>query len=93
MASYASQLCAITTTPKQEEEDQKLVYTAIPPQYHQHWKVFSKLASYQFPPAHEEDHAMTLKEGAPSAIDCKVYQQSEKELKAREEFIQDTVET
>ena len=90
-ASYASRLRTLTVTPQQEEEDQKSVHTAIPTQYHRHWKVFSEIASYRFPPAREEDHAITLKEDAPSTIDCKIYRQSEKELKATEEFIRDAL--
>ena len=53
--------------------------------------MFSELAANQFPPAREEDHAITLKEGAPATIDCKVYCQTETELEATRNFIQDSL--
>ena len=64
-------IVALQVTPEEIAKDKEEVLKAIPPQYHQHWKVFSKHASYQFPPAQEEDHAITLKEGAPATINCR----------------------
>ena len=49
--------------------------------------MLSERASYRFPPQREEDHAITLVEGAPSTIDCRVYRQTEKELEATRQFI------
>ena len=49
------------------------------------------MAANRFPPAREEDHAITLKEGAPATIDCKVYCQTETELEATKNFIQDSL--
>lgn len=38
-------------------------------------------------PAQDEDHVITLKEGAPDTLDCKVYKQTTEEEKAMQEFI------
>jgi hypothetical protein len=45
----------------------------VPPEYQHHKKVFSKKESHQFPPSRPWDHAIELKEGAPKALDCKIY--------------------
>ena len=91
MAGYQSKHCLVITTIQvtQEEitKDKEEVLKTIPPQYHQHWKVFSKHTSYWFPPAWEEDHTIILKEGAPDTIDCRVYCQMEMELEATWQFI------
>ena len=60
---------------------------SIPEYYHWHWKVFDDTASHHFPPAREEDHAITLKPGAPDTLDCKIYQQTEVELQTTKDFI------
>ena len=50
MAGYQSKHCLVITTIQvtQEEitKDKEEVLKTIPPQYHQHWKVFSKHTSY-----------------------------------------------
>ena len=56
--------------PLNKPTDRNKVIKLIPEQYHRHWKVFSEQALYCFPPAQEEDHAIILKLGAPSTIDC-----------------------
>ncbi len=45
----------------------------IPAEYLWHSKVFSEKEANRFPPKREEDHAINLKEGAPAALDCKIY--------------------
>jgi len=40
----------------------------IPPQYRQYAKVFSDEESKRFPPERPWDHAIDLKEGAPSTL-------------------------
>lgn len=91
MAGCQSTHCLVITTIQvtQEEitKDKEEVLKTIPPQYHQHWKVFSKHTSYWFPPACKEDHTIILKEGAPDTIDCRVYCQMEMELEATWQFI------
>ena len=52
------------------EEDRQAVQKLIPARYHCHWEVFSERASYQFPLAREEDHAIILKPGVPTTIYC-----------------------
>ena len=62
---------------------------SIPKYYHQHWKVFDETTSHHFPPAREEDHAITLKPGAPDTLNCKIYWQTEVELQTTKDFICD----
>ena len=45
----------------------------IPSEYQRHSRVFSEEEANRFPPSRPWDHAIELKEGAPSAIDCKIY--------------------
>ena len=70
-----------------EPTDRTEVIKLIPERYHRHWKVFSEQASYRYPPAREEDHAIILKPGAPATIDCRVYRQTEAELEGTRQFI------
>ena len=69
----ASTLRATELTQESAEEEKKTILKQIPAAYHQYWEVFSKQASYRFPPEREEDHAIILKGGAPDKIDCKIY--------------------
>jgi hypothetical protein len=64
--------------PSDQPETQRL----IPEQYHLHWRVFSEEAVQHFPPSQLDDHAIELKPGAPAKLDCKIYRQTEAELKA-----------
>ena len=64
MASIASQLA--------QEVQQYTKKVEIPEEYKWHWRVFSEEA-HQFPPSRPWDHAIKLKDGAPKAINCKVY--------------------
>jgi hypothetical protein len=73
------------TPPSDQLETQKL----IPEQYHQHWRVFSEEAAQCFPPSRLDDHAIELKLGAPA--DCKIYRQTETELKALKEYIDENL--
>jgi hypothetical protein len=73
-----SSLRSITIKPP---EDQTETQQLIPPQYHHHWLVFSEQAARCFPPSRIDDHAITLKPGAPDTLDCKIYCQTEEELK------------
>ena len=85
------QVRATQITATEKEAKRVAVQKLIPEQYHEHWEVFSELAANRFPPVREEDHAIVLKEGAPSTIDCKVYCQTETELEATRSFIQDSL--
>ena len=87
----ATMLWAVETTQESAEEEKKAILGQIPAAYHQYWEVFSKRASYQFPPEKEEDHAIVLKEGAPDKIDCKIYRQTAEELKATCQFITESL--
>jgi hypothetical protein len=53
--------------------------------------VFSEKAAQQFPPSRPDDHAIILKPGAPNTLDCKIYCQTEEELKVTREFIDDSL--
>ena len=81
----------IQLSPEQTQRDQEEVQKLIPARYHQFWTIFSDLAANRFPPAREDDHAIVLKDGAPSTIGCRVYRQTEKELAATQEFITDAL--
>ena len=87
--------CTIATSGYKEEEaideDWKTIQSQIPEVYHKYWEVFSKQASYRFPPTWEEDHAITLKEGVPDKIDCKIYHQTAEELEATRQFITESL--
>ena len=69
-----------------------IVDPSIPEYYHQHAQVFDEKASFRFPPAREEDHAITLKPGAPSELRCKVYPQTAAESEATRIFINEHLE-
>ena len=58
--------------PVAEPTDRAEVVKLIPECYHCHWKVFSEQASYHYPPAREEDHAIILKPGAPASVSAAV---------------------
>jgi hypothetical protein len=62
---------------------------SIPNEYHQHWEVFDEEAAKRFPPARNEDHTITLKEGAPDVLDCKIYRQTAAEEEATKTFIRE----
>jgi hypothetical protein len=62
---------------------------SIPTEYHRHWEVFDEEAAKRFPPARNEDHAITLKEGAPDVLDCKIYRQTAAEEEATRIFIKE----
>ncbi len=42
-------------------------------EYCRHSKVFNEKEANRFPPKREEDHAINLKEDAPTTLDCKIY--------------------
>ena len=54
--------------------------------------MFSEEEAHQFPPSRPWDHAIELKEGAPKAIDCKVYPTTLTEDEALKNFIQEQLE-
>ena len=65
---------------------------SIPAYYHRHAQVFNEKVSFCFPPAREEDHAITLKPGAPSELQCKVYPLTAAEEEATRVFINEHLE-
>ena len=86
-----TQIHATQLTTAEREVEWISVQKLLPEQYQAHWEVFTELAANRIPPAREEDHAIVLKEGAPTTIDCKVYHQTETELEAMKNFIQDSL--
>jgi hypothetical protein len=77
-------VCAtIPSKPSDQAETEGL----IPVQYHCHWRVFSEEAAQRFPPARLDDHAIELKPGAPTKLDCKLYRQTAGELEALKKYI------
>ena len=61
----------------------------LPEEYQRHHRVFSEKESQHFPGPHIWDHAIELKEGAPSTLPGKVYPLTQVEQKTLEEFIQE----
>jgi len=59
----------------------------VPERYHRHSKVFSEEASERFPDRRPWDHAIELKEDAPTSINCRVYPLSPKEKEEQREFL------
>jgi hypothetical protein len=86
-----TQICSLQLLPKKLEEERNSTLQLIPLQYHRHWEVFSEKAARWFPPSRPDDHAITLKPGAPDTLDCKIYCQTEEELKVTREFIDDSL--
>ncbi len=64
----------------------------IPEEYQRHATVFSEKAAQRFPPAREEDHVITLKPGAPTTLNCKVYPLTLGESEAMKEFLREHLE-
>ena len=61
----------------------------LPLRYKPYAKVFSEKESQRFPTSWIWDHAIELKEGAPSTIPGKIYTLTKPEQEALEEFIQE----
>ena len=88
--------CAKTTVAQQlaEQATDKTVRSwdqLVPPQYHQHVKVFSEDAAHRFPTSREWDHAIDLKPDAPTTLDCKVYPLSPGEDEALQKFLSENL--
>src|SRR6266702_2429604 len=64
----------------------------IPKEYQHHAVVFLEKAAQRFPPACEEDHVITLKPGAPTTLNCKVYPLTSGEAEATKEFLKEHLE-
>jgi hypothetical protein len=79
-----------TITPS-NPSDQIQTQGLIPVQYHCHWRVFSEEAAQRFPPSCLDDHTIELKPGAPAKLDCKLYRQTEAELKALKTYIDENL--
>jgi hypothetical protein len=60
---------------------------ALPPEYQCFAAVFNEKESQQFPPTRAWDHAITLKNDAPKAINCKVYPMTRTEDEALDKFL------
>ena len=59
----------------------------VPERYHRHGKVFSEEASECFPDRRPWDHAIELKDDAPTSINCHVYPLSPKEKEEQCKFL------
>jgi len=59
----------------------------VPEWYHRHGKVFSETASERFPDRRPWDHAIELKDDAPTSINCCVYPLSPKEKEEQRKFL------
>ena len=88
---------AKTTVAQQlaEQATDKTVRTwdqIIPPQYHQHEKVFSETAAHQFPKSCDWDHTIDLKPDTPTMLDCKVYLLSPAEDDTLQTFLSENLD-
>src|SRR6201996_5154044 len=86
-----SQLYTTISTRLAQEAGQYTKVVAIPPHYQKFAKVFSEQEAQRFPPNRPWDHAIELKEGAPKAINCKIYPVSLKEDESLKEWIKEQV--
>ena len=64
----------------------------VPPQYHQHERVFSEVTAHRFPTSQDWDHAIDLKPDAPTTLDCKVYPLSPAEDIALQTFLSENLD-
>ena len=71
------------------EANQNKHLKAIPEEYQQHDKVFSKTEAQRFPPMRDNDHAINLKPDAPSILDCKIYPLNPTETDALAKWIKE----
>jgi len=78
-----AQQLAEAVTDKKKHTWQELV----PERYHHHGKVFSEQASERFPDRRPWDHAIKLKDDAPTSINCCIYPLSPKEKEEQREFL------
>jgi hypothetical protein len=85
MAGYRTksqtQIQMLQLPPDELDKERTETLQLIPPQYSKYWEVFSEKAARCFPPSCPDDHAITLKPGAPDVLDCKIYRQTDEELK------------
>ena len=70
---------AITAGPAKE--------VAIPKEYKEFAKVFSKEESRKFPPKRKWDHAIEFKKGTPDQINCRIYDLSQMESQQLYDFL------
>jgi hypothetical protein len=64
----------------------------IPEEYQRHAKVFSEEEAQRFPRSSPWDHTIKLKEGAPKALDCKIYPITPTEDEVLQRFLKDMQE-
>jgi len=64
----------------------------IPKEYADFAEVFSEEESNRLPPSRPWDHAIEFKEGAPDALDCKIYPMSRDEDVALQKFLDEQLE-
>jgi hypothetical protein len=75
-----------------QDAGQYMQMVAIPAEYQRHAKVFSEDEARRFPKSSPWDHAIELKEGAPKALDCKIYPITPLEDEALKKFLKDMQE-
>jgi len=69
------------------EAQQYQTKAVVPQEYQKYHKVFSEEESKRYPPKRIWDHAIEFKEGAPDAVDCKVYPLNQVEDDTVQEFV------
>jgi hypothetical protein len=86
-AMTATQLAAEEAAKKKKRTWDEIV----PKHYHRYGRIFQEEASECFPAPWKWDHAIDLKEDAPSSIDCRIYPLSPKEKEAQHAFIKENL--
>jgi hypothetical protein len=86
-ATTATQLAAEEAAKKKKQTWDEIV----PKHYHRYGHIFQEEASECFPTPRKWDHAINLKEDAPSSIDCRIYPLSPKEKEAQHTFIEENL--
>jgi hypothetical protein len=89
--SKRTSIRALQLPPDELNKERTETLQLIPPQYSEYWEVFSEWAARCFPPSCPDNHAIVLKPGAPDTLDCKIYHQTDEELKVMREFIDDSL--
>ena len=68
-----------------------LTMETIPPEFKQHWKVFSEELSKRYPPARNPDMAIKFLPDAPTSIKCRPYPRSKDEARIEDEWVKEQV--
>lgn len=75
-----------------KRSEEQTIHERVPPQYHEHIKVFEKESFDALPERRPWDHAIELKPGS-EAVDCKIYPLSREEQGKLDEFLEENLKS